>query len=255
MTIDELFGKLGALSNPMSLHPKWLLRGQPDARWLLEPSLARILNQRKLNREQAIQVEREAINKFSTTARTILPLEDTATLLSSNGTIDFLGWFSLMQHFSAPTRSLDWSISPWIALYFACANYDYEDGMVWVVNYEKAVAKAEDLLKGKNFMQLITDPNSIDIVHFVTALNSNERIEAQQGRFSIASNPLMDHADFFSNSDILEKIVIPKNLKSDSMLRLNSMNINAKTLFPGTDGLGRSICEFYKHWDVNSQIK
>ena len=104
-------------------------------------------------------------------------------------------------------------------------------------------------------MQLITDPNSIDIVHFVTALNSNERIEAQQGRFSIASNPLMDHADFFSNSDILEKIVIPKNLKSDSMLRLNSMNINAKTLFPGTDGLGRSICEFYKHWDVNSQIK
>lgn len=255
MTIDELFVKLGTFSNPMSLHPKWLIRGQPDASWSLDPSLARILNKKKLNRPQAIQVEQEAINKFLITARTILPLEYTATLLPSNGTIDFLGWFILMQHFSAPTRTLDWSVSPWIALYFACADHDHEDGAVWVVNYEKAVAKAEDLLEGKDFMQLIPDQNAVDIVHFVMAFNSNERIEAQQGRFSIASNPLMDHADFFSDSDILEKIVIPKGLKSDSMLRLNSMNINAKTLFPGADGLGRSIREFCKHWDVNSQIK
>ena len=255
MTIDELFSKLGTLCNPISLHPNWLHRGQPDTTWSLEPSLARIVNKRKLTKVQAIQVEREAVNKFSIAARSVLPLELTATLLPSKNSLDFVGWFSLMQHFSAPTRSLDWSISPWVALYFACIDCDDEDGAIWVMNYEKAMNKADQALNGKDFMGLINDPNAMDIVHLTMALNSNERIEAQQGRFTVSSNPLMDHADFFTGTDILEKIVIPKNLKSLAMTRLNSMNINAKTLFPGVDGLGRSISEFYKNWDVNSQIK
>ena len=255
MTIDELFSKLGALCNPISLHPNWLLRGQPDTTWSLEPSLTRIVNKRKLNRVQAIQVEQEAVNKFSITARGVLPLELTTTLLPSKDGLDFVGWFSLMQHFSAPTRCLDWSISPWVALYFACLDYEDEDGAIWVINYQQAGRKADEALNGKNFMELINNPNAIDIVHLTMAINSNERIEAQQGRFTISSNPLMDHADFYAGTDILEKIVIPKNLKSLAMTRLNSMNINAKTLFPGVDGLGRSIREFYKNWDVNSQIK
>jgi hypothetical protein len=40
------------------------------------------------------------------------------------------------------------------------------------------------------------------------------------------------------------KIVIPKTLKREFLRRLQMMNITADSLFPGVDGLGRSVREF-----------
>lgn len=136
--------------------------------------------------------------------------------------------------------------------YFACCENENQDGAIWIIDFEKATNKAEQILDGKDFFSTITQANSTDLIHLATAHNSNERIEAQQARFTISSNPLMDHADFFKGHDSLEKICIPKILKTELMIRLNAMNINAKTLFPGTDGLGKSISEFYEHWDSSS---
>jgi hypothetical protein len=254
MSIDNLFTELTKYSNPMTLHPKWLMRGQSNVEWQLQPSLARILNDRALTRQQGIQVEREGINKFSISARTILPIESTATLLPTNDTVDFLGWSHLMQHYSAPTRLLDWSASPWVALFFACFESEHSDGAVWVADYEKAVTKAELELNGRPFQETLIDPNAREIVHFSVALNSNERIEAQQGRFSISSNPLSEHSSFYAGTNILTKLTVDAALKNECLIRLNAMNINAKTLFPGADGLGKSVQHFYKLWDKNSRI-
>jgi hypothetical protein len=40
------------------------------------------------------------------------------------------------------------------------------------------------------------------------------------------------------------KIVIPEKLKPEFLRRLQIMNITANSLFPGVDGLGRSVREF-----------
>jgi len=261
MNLSKLKETIAQYPNSVKLHPNFLFRGHADVSWKLEPSFARIANKKGLDRIKALQMEREIVNKFSISASKLLPIEMTIDLTlarfkSTHGHgIDFMGWFSVMQHFSAPTRTLDWTTSPWVALYFACCEQEECDGAIWIVDFRKATEHAERKLNGRNFVSLMTDPESPDIVVLTMAFNSNERIEAQQARFSVCTNPLISHESQLNENDSLIKIDIPRKLKPAIFRELNQMNITAKTLFPGIDGLGKSIYEYCNLWDQDSIIK
>ena len=47
---------------------------------------------------------------------------------------DYAGWLQLMQHYRLPTRLLDWSESPLIALWFAISQSTDMDGVVWALH-------------------------------------------------------------------------------------------------------------------------
>ena len=120
-----------------------------------------------------------------------------------------MGWFALTQHYSAPTRKLDWTLSQWVALNFACCEEYSSDATLWIANFDKVNSKYEKY--HDTFPDLIGNPKAPEVIVFASPLITNERIEAQQGSFSVvASNILCDHETLFKGCNALVKIIIPK---------------------------------------------
>ena len=67
----------------------------------------------------------------------------------------------------------------------------------------------------------------------------------QQGRFTMCLRIHQDHECIAAKvpSTHLKKIIIPYERKSAFLAQLRQMNITASALFPGVDGLGRSVAE------------
>ena len=90
----------------------YAFRGQASSSWNLDTSLVRTLH-KTVTIPKAIEIERRALLEFQSQAHLHLP----TSLLPDR---DDLGtWWSLMQHYGAPTRLLDWTGSAFVAAYFA----------------------------------------------------------------------------------------------------------------------------------------
>ena len=113
--IARLADLLSALDDLSSSTPLWY-RGQSDVSWALLPRLARQPN--GLKRESAL------LARFKQNASLLLP----AVARSD------WEWLAIMQHYRAPTRLLDWTESPLVALYFAVVPHTATDGALWVLD-------------------------------------------------------------------------------------------------------------------------
>ena len=176
-------------------------------------------------------------------------------------------WLALAQHHGLPTRLLDWTYSPYVALHFATTALDRyeEDGVVWTLDYvgahELLPPSLRDSLRdeGANLFtaemldRVAEDREALDrlaedddFVLFLEPPSLDERIVNQYALFSLMSSAEASLDEWCAqHSELVRKIVIPAELKWEVRDKLDQANVTERVLFPGLDGLSRWLRRYY----------
>jgi hypothetical protein len=175
-------------------------------------------------------------------------------------------WLAVAQHHGLPTRLLDWTYSPYVALHFATANLeDFDkDGVIWCVNYVKSNQYLPSILhdalsdEGSNvFTPEMLEPvcsslkelgafQAEDFVVFLEPPSLDARIVHQFALFSMMSKPAADLQQWVTRlPDMYFKIIIPSKLKWEIRDKLDQANITERVLFPGLPGLSAWLKRHY----------
>jgi hypothetical protein len=181
------------------------------------------------------------------------------------GTDSLWHWLALGQHRGLPTRMIDWTYSPLVALHFATEDTStyHEDAIVWCVNFVEAnkrlpvplrqildrecsdtftVDMLNEIGSLREFDALSSDP----FVVFVEPPAMDRRILNQFALFSLMSNPsAVLHEWMRRHPDLCRSVRIPASLKWEIRDKLDQANINERVLFPDLDGLSRWLERYY----------
>ena len=175
-------------------------------------------------------------------------------------------WLALGQHHGLPTRLLDWTYSPYVALHFVTQSrrrFD-RDGVVWSLDYVRTHALLPDRLRellhdeGANVFttELLTiaspdltnleDLEADDFVLFVEPPSFDARIVNQYALFSLVSRPDGELDEWLeAHPDLVRRIIVPAELKAEVRDKLDQANLTERVLFPGLDGLSRWLTRYY----------
>jgi len=177
-------------------------------------------------------------------------------------------WLSMAQHFGLPTRLLDWTYSPYVALHFATEDMEYmkEDGVIWCINFVEAHKLLPAMLREAlklNDSGLFTidvldknlpDPHSWELVEgkgksfvlFFEPPSLDDRIINQVALFSMMPDVNLSLDSWLKDHPAMYKeIIISARLKWEIRDKLDQANINERILFPGLDGLSKWLKRWY----------
>ena len=246
---------------------KWF-RGAGNASHSLVPSLYRHPSCKDV--AKLIEQEYEIIERFKQRS---IPFVHRPTVFS-----DDWDYLFVMQHFGVPTRLLDWTESPFVALYFALTSAKvsfvggqpiYEnDACVWVLRPGawnntslSNVGPPEGVFSSKDSELNAFKPKKDSVLKGTVpvamyGLHNSERIVAQRGAFVIFGNIMLGMEETFlePNSkngtyfpqEALIKINIPKENIPELLNKLSFLGITDSSIFPDLEGLAKEIKRAYK---------
>lgn len=211
-----------------------LFRGHADERhWKLVPTIARLANSpSRLNLGRLggwLPLEFYILERFRRHAIPYLKSIPETTI----------DWLVLGQHYGLPTRLLDWTENPLVALFFALRETLSGLSVVWAI--EPRYVFSSDL-----------DLNELDKIQVYFPKSIDQRIVSQKGCFTIQPFPPLcepfvpiesDGAILDEGVRSLTRIVIEDDLelKRNLMLELHRLGVDNNFIFPDLEGLGHQV--------------
>lgn len=219
--------------------------GGPDERWFRgEGKLrgSRVLLP-SLFRDAALSPDREwkEYQRFRQAGSAFLP----------HSNLNDWDWMLYMRHYGAPTRLLDWSESPLVALYFAVEREqrDSEEGVVWVLDplrlnegagfdrrlYCAGIDDELNVYTAKAVKDAIAGVRYQPVA--VIAPRSFPRLVAQQGVFTITHKEPAALEELAIDR-LLARIRIPAVAKKGIRTSLQKLGIGRLSMYPELQSLG-----------------
>lgn len=200
----------------------YIFRGQANADWKLEPSIVRATKDLYPNKLELMSAIKKHKQFFKENIRGRVEFD-------LNNATDEEIW-SLGQHFGLHTPLLDWTLSPYVALFFSLFGPS-ESGVrvLWAILRDD-IDTFRLGRRGSNREVKIINP----LTHY------NQRLVSQRGLFLnvpagvdleewVASSPDQGYISMY-------KITFPDSIKKDALSALNNRNINHLSLFPDIGG-------------------
>lgn len=228
-------------------------RGMPDANYNLSTSLNRNCG------EKAAVLEMPLLENFIK----YVSIEDP--------TIDESIWKAMIvgQHHGLPTRLLDWTHSPLVALHFAesegnMADLDKRECAVWRIDarelnkrlpekYKNALDQKKTFIFSVKLLSEVT--NSIEeydndmgksALVTIEPPSIDQRIVNQYSFFTVLPTGIIDLEKFLNdNTENTVKYVIDRSVRWDLRDILDQLNMNERTVYPGMDGIAAWLARHY----------
>ena len=234
LSVDDFWQNYTSFSfKDKSSGPDFLFRGVPKEKYKLIPSIGRDTEE---NTSGVIEgIEDDLLNEFKRLSAPVLGAEKAPKM-------DF-DWLFLAQHYGLPTRLLDWSLNPLVALYFAVEKDDSDDAIVYAVRHmitdQYKLFDYKTANYKKEYHSVIAIQPKQGKIIFVRPKYSDERYLNQRSVFSCPSNPF--EALELENMHLIK---IKSDWKPELRERLRTVGISTSYIYPGLGGIASEIKAF-----------
>lgn len=164
------------------------------------------------------------------------------------GTTEHVRWkqIAVAQHYRLPTRFLDWTSNPLVALFFACERVLRQDeGVSYssVTFFRGKETTSIESLARRNTRPPVYEgvASGQAALAFVRPPDIDHRITAQSSFFSISADPR-------TKLEPDGVILVPEPARQTIRTQLNVMGFNRKNLFPGLEGIADHLKWDHLSW-------
>lgn len=257
----------------------WMFRGQASALWSLQTSLERLVESNRYPFDQVVHGETKIIREFMRRAHLVMP--------SPPAEDAWLEWMAAIQHYGGPTRLLDFTHSLYVASFFALESAA-DDAAVWALDSRRldqshGLPKYEsDTTRRARYEQLAASVLSSEHpaagVLPIEPYRFNDRMAVQKGLFLFpidATQTFIQNLEISLGSSVgpdavqtterrrfqeyvandrdrqtisMLKMILPRGIRREALDDLDDMNVHAAALFPGLDGVARSLQRYLRCW-------